>query len=83
MAVWWFLAREDGEGKTTLSVPIRQERSSKEEAGTLALIRGRREDQEAKGLKPEVSTQIAVRERELRARSETCYFSLEAAQRST
>ena len=40
----------------------RVQRSTREEAGTLALVQGRRKDPEARQLKPKVSSQRAMRE---------------------
>lgn len=50
------------------------QRPSKEEAGTLALVQGRKEDQDVRGLKPKISTQIAVREETFLTRA-TSFFS--------
>ena len=42
--------------------PGQVQRSSREEAGTLALVQGRRKDPDVRRLKPKVSSQRAMRE---------------------
>lgn len=66
----WFLTRVGGKIESTLSF----RGPSKEEAGTLALVQGRKEDQDVRGLKPKISTQTAVREETFLTRS-TSFFS--------